>query len=192
MKKSKKGQTLILRNISPNDLKLKKEPEGGITKESLNDFITKNKDKLEIKKTPDIQLLGISNVNQFLDNLQTISIRVDIAIENEEYIEAFTLIQLLIELDLRFFLTDKSKKQVNPGRQFSNILKTIKEEHDFDISLYEDIYSFNEIRNKVIHRFLLGEISEDQILAELDIYKDLHNVVKDYIIKQVGEIMNNP
>lgn len=127
--------------------------------------------------------------------MNALEYRAKTARENTAVMEYMTLLHMHIDFYMRMYIVGKSKK----GRIFEEDDRTLFgqvinecSQLNFDENILKDIKVFNNTRNNLIHKYLLGAIREDEISAQIDFYYGFGGIVRDYIIREIGKKIFDP
>jgi len=121
------------------------------------------------------------------------------AIDNKSYIELVCLGASVIDASLRIGINIKHQIDTNPDEILSELLQqeeddkilTEKAVYDWalkdeviDADIHEKLYELYEDRNRVIHRYIISEITTQEVhdIAR-DYYDTFHNIVKPKLVE---------
>jgi hypothetical protein len=163
------------------------------SKEILTDSEMSELEKISPSGTfhtgPNLFTIGVKNITSFIKNLNT---GVEIsrkAFEQGFYIENISLRLQNMEIYLRMYIVVKNKKgklidSETDKRTFGNFINDCKN-LGFDNDLVNEMKEFNDFRILAIHKYILGEISYNDLREVCLKTKDLDSKVKDYVFNEI-------
>jgi hypothetical protein len=160
-----------------------------LTDSEMNE-ITQLSPRGYFKRAPNLLTIGVKNVPGFVENLNIGGQKSIQAFEQGFYIETISLRLQHIEIYLRMFYVFKNRngKLIDSDtdkRTFGNFINDCKT-LDFDEDLLNELKEFNEYRIKAIHKYILGEISYDDLKIVCDDTKGLDARVREYVFTEIG------
>lgn len=106
---------------------------------------------------PELHLLGVTDVDATLANLEDIDDRADFAYQNYFALEAISLRLLMLDFFLRMYVVHKTQEPIDPHSkiQFGTLINKA-ENSGLSEDLVNRLRVFNEGRKAGIHNLLLG------------------------------------
>lgn len=154
-------------------------------------------DEHEFWILPNAKNIGIINFQKSLENMSIIIDRAKMALENKFFTEFISLKIQFLEYYLKIYWVSKNPNNEvldeNSRKFFGTLINECKK-FGFDSVLIDKIEDFNNQRVKVIHKFLMGGISELEMEDVCNKYSKLGNELYQYVIMECGvfiEDINN-
>ena len=161
---------------------------------NVEDIFNAAKHMYDFYILPNVNDLGVINVDQSMENLATLVAHAKDARSKGFYIEFISLKLQFVEFFLRVFYAVKSNGQIyaqNDKKTFGVIINEC-ETVGFDGTLIADLKNFNTHRVNAIHKFILGNTSNQELANACDEYQHLGNIIKNYVIGEVGVKVDKP
>jgi hypothetical protein len=146
-------------------------------------------DEHEFCILPNAKNIGIINFQKSIENMSIIVERAKLALENKSFTEFISLKIQFLEYYLKIYWVSKNPNNEildENNRKFFGTLINECKNFGFDSSLIDKIEDFNNQRVKVIHKFLMGGISESEMEEVCNKYKNLGNELYQYVINDCG------
>lgn len=147
----------------------------------------KRKKSVKTVRLGNVKDIGVGNVNTFIKNFREIKKMIDFSKKSGFYIESTSLQLQLIDLWLRELVKEKTGKQFVFGERY-DFGKIIEDSKPYlSDELYNQIKEFNKTRIKMIHYFIYGSISYEEIGNQLQKYNSLHSNTFKFVIKTISQ-----
>lgn len=146
-------------------------------------------DEHEFCILPNAKNIGIIDFQKSMENMSIIVDRAKLAFENKFFTEFISLKIQFLEYYLKIYWVSKNPKNEildENSRKFFGTLISECKNYGFDSTLIDKIEDFNNQRVQVIHKFLMGGISESEMGEVCNKYSKLGNELYQYVIKECG------
>jgi len=143
---------------------------------------------------PNAKNIGIVDANKALENLTIIVERAKKALENQFYIEFISLKIQYLEFYLKIYWVIKNpdnKILDETTHKFFGTLINECKTYGFEPVLINKIADFNTTRVKVIHEFMMGATSEEELKIVCEKYSKLGNELYNYVIDECGQFIED-
>lgn len=141
------------------------------------------------RSLPNMQTLGVVDVQKAFNNLMEGPGRTKHALRNHCYLEVISLRLQHADFWLRMFWVARNTKgeifSVDDKRTFGTIIKDCKL-LGFDDALSQRLQEFNKQRVDAIHKYLLGATSYEEFREVCEISAGLDVEVREYVCREVG------
>ncbi|MBD0254449.1 MAG: hypothetical protein ICV83_01920 [Cytophagales bacterium] len=158
-----------------------------LTNAQLDELIRKANGKF--KKLPNIQKLGVADVQKSFANLRDSVQRSRIAYANGFFIEMISLMLQHIDFHLRMFWVQKNERGKNfnsTDKKFFGVIINECVDLGFNTVLADKVKNFNDDRVKAIHKYALGEVIYTDLKPICEQYKNLDIDVQNYVHNEIG------
>lgn len=138
---------------------------------------------------PNVKNIGIIDIQKSIENMSIIVNRAKLALENKFFIEFISLKIQYLEYYLKIYWVSKNPNNEvldEHSRKFFGTLINECKNYGFESVLIDKIEDFNNQRVQVIHKFLMGGISESEMEQVCNKYSKLGNELYQYVINECG------
>ncbi len=136
-----------------------------------------------VVEVPDLEMLGVTDFENFVSRFGSIHGDAEAAYDALFFLEAISLRMLTLDFLLRAYIVHRTKQPITSKVTFGQLIGKAKGQ-GFRQSVAAELESFNTRRNEVIHNYLLGQGS----------YQDLGDAYRDadHLFELVLETIDLP